>query len=87
MNLLRNTACSKEKDIDFMIQGLGPASLIDILEQKLCLVGIPDEIYLHSLYILVNVATGSEYHKSLIMGSQTLLSNVMRLLVCAFLVG
>ena len=32
--------------------------------------------------MLVNVATGTLAHKSLIMSSNTILSNVMRLLVC-----
>jgi hypothetical protein len=47
LNIIRNTACRSEEDIEFIVQGMGPANLIHILEQKLCLIGIPDEIHLH----------------------------------------
>lgn len=50
LNIIRNTACRSEDDIEFIVQGVGPANLIQILEQKLCLIGIPDEIHLHVIF-------------------------------------
>ncbi len=47
LNIIRNTACRSEEDIEFIVHGIGPANLIQVLEQKLCLIGIPDEIHLH----------------------------------------
>jgi hypothetical protein len=47
LNIIRNTACRTEQDIEFVVQGLGPANLVQILERNLCLVGIPDVIHLH----------------------------------------
>ena len=52
LNLIRNSACGKEQDIDFVIQSLGSVSLMDMIESKLCLLGIPDEIYLHVSFFL-----------------------------------
>ena len=81
LNLLRNAACGREADILFVLNQMGESTIIDILEQKLCLVGIPDEMHLHALYMIVNIATGKEAHKSLIMNSATIISNIVRLLV------
>ena len=50
LNIIRNTACRAEEDIEFIVHGIGPANLIQILEQKLCLIGIPDEIHLHVIF-------------------------------------
>lgn len=51
LNIIRNTACRAEEDIEFIVQGIGPANLMQGLEQKLCLIGIPDEIHLHVIIL------------------------------------
>ncbi|KAJ3093849.1 hypothetical protein HDU97_008938 [Phlyctochytrium planicorne] len=88
LNLLRNLACKKESDIEDVFNGLNESVLMSVLEGKLCWASeelkkgvIPssgiDDIILQTLYVIVNISTGSERHKSAVMASATLLNAIM----------
>ncbi|KAF9961258.1 hypothetical protein BGZ72_004399 [Mortierella alpina] len=78
LNLVRNLACNREQDIDQVFSGLGNGQLLSIIEDKLSW----DDVRLleHALYVLVNIATGSEYHKQSIMKRPGILRSVLGLM-------
>ncbi|KAG0307675.1 hypothetical protein BGZ99_001382 [Dissophora globulifera] len=78
LNLVRNLACKREQDIDQVFSGLGNGQLFSIIEDKLTW----DDLRLleHALYVLVNIATGSEYHKQSIMKRPGILRSVLGLM-------
>ncbi|KAF8934070.1 hypothetical protein BGZ58_005957 [Dissophora ornata] len=78
LNLVRNLACRREQDIDHVFRGLGSGQLLGIIEDKLTW----DDQHLleHALYVLVNIATGSEYHKQSIMKRPGILRSVLGLM-------
>lgn len=73
LNLIRNVACGRERDIELVVKGLGVDTLTRILEAKLVDIVYQENIVLQALYILVNLATGSDAHKGIIMGNNKLL--------------
>lgn len=81
LNLVRNIGCGRQENIEEVFKGFGPGRLIQILENKLQ-TGYP-AIILQTLYIIVNVATGTELHKSRIMESSLMIQNVLKNLVSA----
>jgi len=70
LNLLRNLACGKEADIEACFTGLSPTRLLSIIEHHLQ--SSNEDIALQTLYILVNVATGGERHKNIVMTNHVL---------------
>ncbi|KAF9967916.1 hypothetical protein BGZ70_007675, partial [Mortierella alpina] len=78
LNLVRNLACNREQDIDQVFSGLGNGQLLSIIEDKLSW----DDVRLleHALYVLVNIATGSEHHKQSIMKRPGILRSVFGLM-------
>ncbi|KAJ3285167.1 Armadillo repeat-containing protein 8 [Borealophlyctis nickersoniae] len=77
LNLLRNLACGKETDIEEVFRGLGEQKLMSILERKLTEMADHDEIVLQTLYVIVNVSTGNDRHKSAIMGCFQILQSIL----------
>ncbi|KAF9918008.1 hypothetical protein BX616_010592 [Lobosporangium transversale] len=78
LNLVRNLACKRNQDIDLVFNGLGPGQLLSIIEDKLTW----DDIRMldHALYVLVNIATGTEYHRQSIMKRSGILRSVLGLM-------
>ncbi|KAF9980317.1 Armadillo repeat-containing protein 8 [Modicella reniformis] len=78
LNLVRNLACKREQDIEQVFNGLGNGQLLRIIEDKL---SWDDQRLLeHALYVLVNIATGSEHHKQSIMKRPFILRSVLGLM-------
>ncbi|KAJ3076369.1 Armadillo repeat-containing protein 8 [Rhizoclosmatium hyalinum] len=82
INLLRNLVCGKEDDIDTVFSGFGEAALSILFDKKLTepsnLSTEYDKVVLQTLYVVVNIATGSERHKGLVVGSHGLMTNVLK---------
>ncbi|KAG0236583.1 hypothetical protein BGW42_003238 [Actinomortierella wolfii] len=78
LNLVRNLACKREHDIDLVFKGLGEHQLMNILEEKLT--RNDRRLLEQTLYILVNIATGSEYHKQSIIKRRNILQSVLVLM-------
>ncbi|KAI1297410.1 hypothetical protein EDD11_007140 [Mortierella claussenii] len=78
LNLVRNLACKREHDIDHVFSGLGSGQLLGIIEDKLT--WDDQRLLEHALYVLVNIATGSEYHKQSIMKRPAILRSVLGLM-------
>ncbi|KAF9995405.1 Armadillo repeat-containing protein 8 [Entomortierella chlamydospora] len=78
LNLVRNLACKKEQDIDKVFNGLGHGQLLSIIEDKLT--WDDPSLLEHALYVLVNIATGSEHHKQSIMKRPLILKSVIGLM-------
>jgi hypothetical protein len=77
LNLIRNLVCGKQEDIEYVFNGIGNR-LIPLLEQKL---HSSDSAILQALYVIVNISTGSENHKTAIMNSENILKRIMTLTV------
>ncbi|KAI9345630.1 armadillo-type protein [Obelidium mucronatum] len=84
LNLLRNLVCGKEDDIDTAFSGFGEAALSVLFDKKLSnhtrVSSDYDGVILQTLYIIVNIATGNERHKGLIVGSDLIMGNVLKLM-------
>jgi len=82
LSLLRNLASSKgdqaERDIGNIFQGIGD-QLIPLLESKL--ESSHNDTIEQTLYVIVNLATGSEQHKQTIMNSKKILSKIREFMV------
>ncbi|KAF9101892.1 hypothetical protein BGX27_011284 [Mortierella sp. AM989] len=78
LNLVRNLVCKKEQDIDQVFNGLGHGQLLGIIEDKLT--WDDQRLLEHALYVLANIATGSEYHKQSIMKRPAILKYVLGLM-------
>ncbi|KAF9432236.1 hypothetical protein BGZ76_011086 [Entomortierella beljakovae] len=78
LNLVRNLACKKERDIDQVFNGLGHGQLLSIIEDKLS--WDDHRLLEHALYVIVNIATGSEHHKQSIMKRPLILRSVLGLM-------
>ncbi|KAG9061724.1 hypothetical protein KI688_006873 [Linnemannia hyalina] len=76
LNLVRNLAHKREHDIEQVFRGLGNGQLLSIIEEKLS--WDDPRLLEHALYVLVNIATGSEYHKQSILKRQGILRSVLR---------
>ncbi|KAF9120353.1 hypothetical protein BGW39_011482 [Mortierella sp. 14UC] len=76
LNLVRNLAHKREHDIEQVFKGLGNGQLLSIIEEKLS--WDDPRLLEHALYVLVNIATGSEYHKQNILKRQGILRSVLR---------
>ncbi|KAF9144403.1 hypothetical protein BG015_000123 [Linnemannia schmuckeri] len=76
LNLVRNLAHKREHDIEQVFKGLGNGQLLSIIEEKLS--WDDPRLLEHALYVLVNIATGSEYHKQSILKRQGILRSVLR---------
>ncbi|KAF9123592.1 Armadillo repeat-containing protein 8 [Mortierella sp. GBA39] len=76
LNLVRNLAHKREHDIEQVFKGLGNGQLLSIIEGKLS--WDDPRLLEHALYVLVNIATGSEYHKQSILKRQGILRSVLR---------
>jgi hypothetical protein len=82
LNLLRNLACSKDADaptdVEKIFQGIGE-QLIPILESKL--ESSQQDTVQQAIYVLVNLATGSERHKEQLVSSERLLGSILHFMV------
>lgn len=74
LNILRNAAATKESDVSFVVDGMGGGTrLMSILEQ--CIwqgrsAGEPGAAVIEqAAFVLVNLATGTEQHRQLILRS------------------
>ncbi|KAF9921047.1 hypothetical protein FBU30_008966 [Linnemannia zychae] len=76
LNLVRNLAHRREHDIEQVFKGLGNGQLLSIIEEKMS--WEDPRLLEHALYVLVNIATGSEYHKQSILKRQGILRAVLR---------
>ncbi|KAG0279634.1 hypothetical protein BGZ96_001887 [Linnemannia gamsii] len=76
LNLVRNLAHKREHDIEQVFRGLGNGQLLSIIEEKLS--WDDPRLLEHALYVLVNIATGTEYHKQSILKRQGILRSVLR---------
>ncbi|KAJ3413330.1 Armadillo repeat-containing protein 8 [Chytridiales sp. JEL 0842] len=76
LNLIRNLACGKESDIDFVFKGIGEQSIISMLQSKLSPAS-SDGVVLQALYIIVNISTGNISHKSIIINSDFILQRIL----------
>ncbi|KAI8892511.1 armadillo-type protein [Globomyces pollinis-pini] len=76
LSLLRNLACAKIQDIEYVFEGMGSANLMNIIENKLTNPSSSSQILLQSVYIAVNIAIGSIHHKNALMERQ----NILRIL-------
>jgi hypothetical protein len=65
LNILRNIACNEAVDIDLVVKGIGEARLFSLIEDSLHTTR--QEMLLHGLYLVSNIATGTEAHRSAIM--------------------
>ena len=79
MNLIRNIGCGKQDNIEEVFNGFGSGRFISLLESKVQMTS--PQIILQTLYIVVNVATGSELHKSRIMESSIIIQSILNCLV------
>lgn len=79
LNLVRNIGCGRQENIEEIFKGFGTSRLIQILGAKLQ--SPSPSIILQTLYIIVNVATGTELHKSRIMESSLMIQSIMNYLV------
>ena len=83
---MRNLVCPGEsvfntkKDIDFVIHGLGPEKLLQVIESCVANSSNNDTVILQELYILVNIAVGNHFHKNLIMSRPRILDRICTLL-------
>ena len=90
LNLLRNLVCGKEQDIQDVFEGMSEGTLMQVLESKLAGTGEDDsdgsgggsdEVVVQALYTIVNIATGTEAHKSSIMKQDAILKRVLECIV------
>ncbi|KAJ3357937.1 hypothetical protein HDU91_005336 [Kappamyces sp. JEL0680] len=77
LNLFRNLACAKTQDIDFVFDGFGAASILDLIEDKLSNLANPIPVLVHTIYIIVNIAIGSLTHKAAIMSRTSILHSII----------
>ncbi|KAJ3190404.1 Armadillo repeat-containing protein 8 [Gaertneriomyces sp. JEL0708] len=77
LNLLRNLACGKEEDIDMVVEGFGEQQLLDNLERKLLTPSQNHDVVLQALYVIVNVATGRDQHKTAIMDRLPIVQSIL----------
>eukprot|EP00732_Lithocolla_globosa_P000798 Lithocolla_globosa_v1_NODE_307_length_4577_cov_13.906457.p1 type:complete len:663 gc:universal NODE_307_length_4577_cov_13.906457:252-2240(+) len=85
LNIVRNLACGKDpNDIDQVFEGIGEP-LLPLLEDKLREnfnhsendpSSMSASVIIQALYCLVNLATGNEKHKNVLLGNETLLKRV-----------
>ncbi|CAI2183877.1 10860_t:CDS:10, partial [Funneliformis geosporum] len=76
LNLLRNLACTRQHDIEEVFKGLSEDSLMTVIETKLCW-WTNEEIIKQVLYVINNIATGNERHKSAIMNRTNILKSIL----------
>ncbi|CAB4378080.1 unnamed protein product [Rhizophagus irregularis] len=77
LNLLRNLACTKPIDIEEVFKGLSENKLMNIIENKLCWWNENEEIIKQVLYVINNIASGYERHKTAIMNRPTILTRIL----------
>lgn len=83
--LLRNVACEgTEDEVDFVVQGMGEQTLLDLLEEKTRAVAggattaDDAECLEQALWVVYNVALGSDAHRRAILERADLLDNLRR---------
>jgi hypothetical protein len=79
-------ACGKEDDIEFLFQGIGERTLLDMIQRKLLHHGGPpspqlDGVILQALYVAVNISTGGVKHKNAVLFSEAILHRVLHYMV------
>ena len=79
LNILRNLACGKEPESQEIYDGISPAKLSKILNEKIG--SSSKEIVHQAIYIAVNFATGSKQHKDLIISCKRFLDGLLSILV------
>lgn len=75
LNLLRNLACTRQHDIEEVFKGLSESRLMNVIENKLHWWN--EEIIKQVLYVINNIATGNERHKSAIMNRANILKYIL----------
>lgn len=74
LGLLRNLSCGKDLVVCNLFSGIGPQKFINLIEEKLK--SDSELIITPTLYIIVNVATGTTDHKTALMDSKEILSSI-----------
>lgn len=82
LNILRNIACNEASDIDLVVKGIGEARLFSLIEESLNST-TRQEMLLHGLYLVSNIATGTEAHRSAIMNRLGIIRALLEQLVCS----
>lgn len=89
LNILRNIACNEASDIDLVVKGIGEARLFSLIEDSLTTSSSTvatssstrQEMLLHGLYLVSNIATGTESHRSAIMNRLGIIRALLEQLV------
>ncbi|KAI3641738.1 hypothetical protein MIR68_000228 [Amoeboaphelidium protococcarum] len=76
INLLRNLVCGKEADIAEVFAGFGEQNLISLIEKKLH--SESSGVIAQTLYVIVNISTGNESHKTAIVRNENILREIIR---------
>lgn len=79
LNILRNVACNEPGDVDLVVRGIGEARLGSIIEEVLR--SPRQELVLQGLYLVCNIATGTEGHRAALMNRMGLLRGVLQHMV------
>ncbi|KAG0140727.1 hypothetical protein CROQUDRAFT_136543 [Cronartium quercuum f. sp. fusiforme G11] len=90
ISLLRNVACGDVADVDIVVRHLNAENqLMTLLENRLTTLltntntissSLSESIILQTIYTISNIVTGSEAHKSFILGRPQTMTNVYELL-------
>lgn len=81
LNIIRNLCSSRESDIDFTFQGFGGGKALFDLIEGVIWQRRNDNVLEQAAFIIVNIATGSEEHRRLIINRPNLLDALVFFLV------
>lgn len=79
LNILRNVACNEPTDVELVVRGIGEARLGSIVEEVLR--SPRQELVLQGLYLVCNVATGTDGHRAALMNRMGLLRGILQHMV------
>lgn len=79
LNILRNVACNEPADVELVVRGIGEARLGSIVEEVLR--SPRQELVLQGLYLVCNIATGTEGHRAALMNRMGLLRGILQHMV------
>ncbi|KAI9596170.1 armadillo-type protein [Syncephalis fuscata] len=76
--LLRNLICGKETDVAIVLEGIGENVLLDQLSSKLRHTNT--QVVVQTIYVIANMATGSEQHKTSLMENSSIINGIVECL-------
>lgn len=79
LSVVQNLACDRHEDIDLVFQGFGEDRLMNIVTKKLQFFN--DEIVCNTIYIVNNIAPGSDVHRYAILNRPELLQSILTYMV------